>query len=137
MSDTNLQIIKKYLDNYGWEYTQKSERELILRFLGEESNTEFNLIITLDQHWVGLTIWPYLLPFPKKIEYSAIKSLCKWNFQTKLVRLGISENGETSMCLDLPLENLNEGLFHLGLDLISYYADMLYPEFVTLWSENN
>lgn len=123
------------MQSYGWDFSQQNDNELITRFIGENSDTEFHLIIGITQHWIALTIYPYLLPFPMEKQTDALQLLCKHNFQLKLARLGMTEKGETTLCVDLPIEELSESLFHLGLDIISYYADIMYPDFVSFWAK--
>jgi len=135
MNDTLITKFGTYLKSYGWEFSQHTQDELLVRFEGENSQTEFHLIIGSDENWVSMTIWPFLFPFPIEKKTDALELLCKRNFQLRLVRLGMTENGETTLCLDLPVEGLTENGFHVALDVITYYADILYPDFVTFWSK--
>jgi len=133
MSDINLELLGKYLESYGWKY-EIHEGEFIILFKGEQSDAEFHLIMSTSENWIGLTIWPFVfLPIGK--EDAAIKFICKKNFDLKMVRLGMTEKGEISLCADLSFIDLTEKQFHNALDVLSYYADVLYPELVAFWEK--
>ena len=123
-----------FLKSYGWEFSK--EKEFLIRFLGESSNTEFHLIIDSDPSWISLTIWPYLPPFPKEKLLDGFILLGTHNFQMKLARLGMTDDCVVTLCVDIPLQGFNEKTFHLALDVISYYADTMYSDFIMLWEKD-
>jgi len=129
-----IDLICQYLQSYGWKYSPQNENELLVRFIGESSDTEFHLIIGVEQNWISMTIWPYLMPFPSDKKIDALQLLAYQNSRIKMARLGLTENGEAIMCLDIPSDDVTEEAFHWGLDVISYYADSLYPDFVSFWA---
>lgn len=135
MNESVLKDVSQYLRAYGWESSQSDDNKILVRFLGERSDTEFHVIIGIDENWIAITIWPYLPPFPPEKRLEAFQSLCQRNFQIKLARFALTDAGETVLCVDLPTKGLTEHLFHLGLDVIYYYADVMYPDLVLLWSK--
>jgi hypothetical protein len=139
--DLNIQNqIKDYIKSYEWEFSQEQEfsqgHEFLIRFLGEISNTEFHLIINVENEWISFTIWPYLPAIPKEKQIESLTLLCSHNYGMKLARFGITDDGVVALCIDLPVDGLNERTFHLALNVISYYADNLYSDFIILWNEN-
>lgn len=136
MSDEVVTKIIEYLRSYGWESTKEHDKEILVRFLGEKSDTEFHLIVDIESSWVILTIWPYLPLLPVGKETEALQLLCKKNFDMKLARLAMTDKGDVALCVDVPTDLLSESFFHLALDIISYYADIIYPEFVYFWQNN-
>ena len=133
--DFSLTDVGYFIDSYGWKYTKQSDDELLIVFTGENSNTEFHLVLGISENWLAITIWPYLFPFPPEKELEALKEICKVNFDIKMARLAMKTSGEITLCIDLPLNNLTESGFHLALDLITYYADTLHPIFVKFWEK--
>ncbi len=127
--------LERYLESYGWKFGKQNDNELLIRFVGENTNTEFHLIISLSDNWVALTVWPYLFQFPPERELDGVKEVCKTNFDLKLARLAMKSTGEITLCIDLPATGLTESMFHIALDVISYYADNLYPKFLIFWDK--
>ncbi|MDD2522399.1 MAG: YbjN domain-containing protein [Anaerolineaceae bacterium] len=127
--------IGQFIQSYDWEFTQEANNEFTTRFVGETTNTSFNLIVNIDEKWISLTVWPYLPNIPEKKEVEALQLICKRNFQIRLARLAMTDQGDIALCLDFPVEVLTEQCFHDSLDVITYYADALFPDFLSFWSE--
>ena len=126
--------LRKYLESYGWDYQQSGENTLITRFVGDNSDTQFNLVIDSGEHWVGLTVWPYLIAFPVDRKCELTEMVCRLNYDIKMARLAQTDSGGIALCVDLPTHSLNKDMFFLALDIISYYADSLYPSLVQCWT---
>ena len=133
MTETTVSSVCMFLDSYGWKYEVFEKTKILTRFLGEKSDTQFNLIISVSEHWIGLTVWPYLLAPPKEKLNELYKRVCQLNFDLKLARLSLADTGETALCVDIPTLALDEALFHLAMDTITYYADSLYLKLLDLW----
>lgn len=131
----SIKDVAGFLGSYGWKYDQPNDHELIVRFTGTNTETEFQLIIGVSESWIGLTIWPYLFPFPPDKEIEALKEICRTNFDIKLARLAMKSTGEITLCVDLSINGLTESYFHFALDILSYYADILYPIFLKYWEK--
>jgi hypothetical protein len=127
--------IGKFIDSYGWKYANDGENLIAVAFKGEISDTEFHLIIEAFENWLSLTIWPYLFPFPPEKKLEALEDVCKVNFDLHMARLAMKSSGEIALCLDLPMSSLTESSFHNALDVITYYADVLFPRFVKYWDK--
>lgn len=124
-----------YLDAYGWEYSKRDDTTVVTQFIAEECDTRFNLLVSASEHWIGLTILPFLLKFPDSKHEKLLNQICKVNLDLKLARLAQTNSGEMVLCIDLPVQFLSEEFFHLALDIITYYADSLYPVFLQLWAD--
>lgn len=127
--------IEEFIHSYGWELERQTNGELITRFVGETTDTNFNLIIAADEKWLSLTVWPYFPYIPAKKRVGVLDLIAKRNFQMRLARLVLTDAGDVAICLDLPAETLSEPVFHTCLDVITWYADALHPEFLAFWSE--
>lgn len=127
--------IEQFIRSYGWKFESQTNGELITRFVGETTDTNFNLIIAADEKWLSLTVWPYFPYIPTEKRTEVLDLIAKCNFQVRLARLALTASGDIAICLDLPAEALTEPVFHTCLDVITWYADSLYPEFLAFWSE--
>jgi len=131
---TYIETIINYFQEYGWKTTLAENGSVVARFLAEKSNVEFNLLAQVSEHWVGLTVFPYLPPFTLERRSEFAQYICHSNLEIKFARLAQTDKDETVLCLDLPTSCLTEDLFRLALDVMVYYADTLYPDLVHLYT---
>lgn len=133
MTEPTFNQVCMYFDSYGWKYEIAADGRLVAAFAGEQSGMQFNLVVAVSEHWVGLTIWPYLMAIKEQQRGIIAGKLAMLNFyELKLARFALTSNGEVTLCLDLPVAALTESLFHVSLDMICFYADAHYAELVTL-----
>ena len=128
-----LSKVESYIESYGWTYQRLEDKMLLSQFYGENADTYFNLIFTAKEYWIELTVCPYFL-LPTDKEKSVYEALCRLNFQIRFARLSISERCGVALCVDIPMEKLDEDILHLSIDVITYYADQLYPQLLEFWA---
>lgn len=133
MDDEHLSRVSGYLSSYGWEYEVDAPNRILTRFADASEDTEFNLIITLSESWIGLTVWPYIFGLRAEQAGAIWRKAGQLNYQIKMARFALTEQNDVALCLDLPIDGLSETLLHRALDTISYYADTYYPVLLEMW----
>lgn len=136
MANSSLSTLENYLQQYGWAYEKNDSTSMVAKFVGESSDTEFNVLFRVSEHWLSITVLPFLPKPPDEHEQEVTKKICVLNYDLKLAKLAMSNEGYIILSIELPLSNINSELFSASLDILTYYADELFPELIFYWSND-
>lgn len=115
--------VQGWFKDYGWESGVSSEGQVLARFLGTASQTEFRLLTRVSEHWLAMTVFPFLPPPPPPRRARMREALGRLNFDVKVVRFAVSQDEAITLNLDVPAAWLSREVFFDALDLLVYYAD--------------
>jgi hypothetical protein len=126
---TTLDLIREYLRRYGWTYADADADKLQVTIEGEKGR--YLLSIHLVKDWLLLTVHTFVRPARSERQEEFNARLVKWNYGVKFARGAVDENGYLVIALDLPTNNsLPYQLFTLALDVLTYYAEAAFAEFM-------
>lgn len=123
-----MQDVHNALERYGWKYQQQDDYTLLTGFKGKAR--QFIVGLRLDSQWLTLTIVRYLQGVPIEHHASLYSELLMLNHRITFVRFALEESGDIILTADVPAERkFDYDLFATALDLLSFYADDVYPRF--------
>lgn len=133
--ETTQETIQTFLKQYGWE-SESPEADLeVTEFRGKTG--VFRLFIQLMQDWVILVIVPFVPRPIQGCETKFIKVLVRANYEMNMVKIGIDNQGDVALSVELPTSDTSYKTFALALDALSTYADLYYLPLANLATDPN
>lgn len=128
--DKLINDASKYFESNNINYS-RIENEIIIEFLEGDIDSVFRLIIHFTGHWISLTVCPFIMPIDNQYKSDYLLYIGRKNYDLKFIRLALTETLETVVCLDIPAEHFSEKLLIDSIDIIIYYANILYKDILT------
>ena len=131
------ETIESYFEQYEWHFDRLDETHFVTGFNSDVIDT-FSIYITLATNWVYFTIAPFV-PAPEDARceiklYAHLLRLCQ---QINMAKFAVDNDGDITLTVELPRENLDYSEFSDALDALSYYADQTYETVHALATDPN
>jgi hypothetical protein len=115
--------IARFFRRYGWIFDQLDEDTFRTSFRGK--NAAFVALVRVTENWVVFTINPFVKGPDAGFGPVALKLLAVANQQTSLVKLGLDDDGDAFINVELPTEGFDYSQFSAALTALSHAADGL------------
>jgi hypothetical protein len=120
-----IETVKKYLDNYGWQYECISEDALISGFKGDDST--FTLFVKADDDWIVLSVLPFDNPSRSDCFSNVTAYLSRLNFHSTLVKFSIDDEDNILCTVELPVIGMMYESFIFSLETLCFYVEDQHP----------
>jgi hypothetical protein len=108
---------------FGWSYERLDDDTFRTSFRGK--NASFIALVRVTEHWVVFTVNPYVQGPVGGFGPVALKLLASGNQQGNLVKLGIDDDGDSFMNVELPAEGFSYPQFQAALTALGHFADAM------------
>lgn len=115
--------IARFFRRYGWTFDQLDDDTFRTSFRGK--NAAFVALVRVTEHWVVFTINPFVKGPDAGFGPVALKLLAIANQQASLVKLGLDDDGDAFINVELPTEDFAYGQFSAALTALTHAADAL------------
>jgi hypothetical protein len=115
--------VARFFRRYGWNFERLDEDTFRTGFRGKSA--AFVALVRVTEHWVVLTINPFVKAPPGGFGPVALKMLALANHQWPLVKLGLDDDGDAFVNVELPAEDFGFPQFSSALDALTQIADQL------------
>ena len=118
--------IARFFRRYGWSFDNIDDETFRTSFRGK--NAAFVALVRVTEHWVVFTINPFVKGPDSGFGAVALKMLAVANQQSSLVKLGLDDDGDAFINVELPTERFTYEHFAAALTALTHAADnMLVP----------
>jgi hypothetical protein len=122
-TSTSPAEIARFFRRYGWTFDQLDDDTFRTSFRGK--NAAFVALVRVTEHWVVFTINPFVKGPDAGFGPVALKLLAVANQQASLVKLGLDDDGDAFINVELPTEGFGYGQFSAALTALTHAADGL------------
>ncbi len=128
MTDETPQVtspaeIARFFRRYGWTFDQLDDETFRTSFRGK--NAAFVALVRVTEHWVLFTINPFVKGPDAGFGPVALRLLAHANQRASLVKLGVDDDGDAFINVELPTEQFSYGQFSSALTALTHAADGL------------
>jgi hypothetical protein len=114
--------IKAFFNQYGWNLEQQDEITLVSRFEGD-SNIVFSVYVVVNEDWIIITISPFVANVCDECRIKLSYYLAQLNYHVMLAKFSMADRGDVILTVELPLPGLTFDAFVIGLEALCFYAD--------------
>lgn len=118
---TSAAEIARYFRRYGWSFERLEEDTFRTGFRGK--NAAFVALVRVTPHWVVFTINPLLRAPEGGFGKATLKALAVANQQANLAKLGIDDDGDAFINVELPSEGFGFSHFSAAVGSLAHFAD--------------
>jgi hypothetical protein len=118
-----MALLGRYFEKYGWRFDRVGERALRTNFLGKTS--AFAAVVNVSEHWVVLGVNPFVRRPRLGFGPAALRLLGTANHHEALVKIGLDDDDDVFLSVELPLDSLDYAAFASALTALSHSADRL------------
>ncbi len=122
-SKTSAAEIARYFRRYGWSFERIEEDTFRTGFAGK--NASFVALVRVTAHWVVFTVNPLLRVPHGGFGKATLRALAVANQQANLAKLGIDEDGDAFINVELPADGFVFSHFAAALASLAHFADTL------------
>ncbi len=115
--------VARFFRRYGWSFEELDEDTFRTSFRGK--NAAFIALVRVTQHWVVFSINPFVKAPDAGFGPVALKVLALANQQVSLIKVGIDDDGDAFVNVELPSEGFGYGQFAAALTALTHAADGL------------
>lgn len=115
--------VARFFRRYGWTFNQLDDDTFRTSFRGK--NAAFVALVRVTEHWVVFTINPFVKGPDSGFGAVALKLLAVANQQASLVKLGLDDDGDAFINVELPTEGFEYSQFSAALTALTHAADGL------------
>ncbi len=115
--------VARFFRRYGWTFDQIDDDTFRTSFRGK--NAAFVALVRVTEHWVVFTINPFVKVPDDGFGPVALKLLALANQQASLVKLGLDDDGDAFINVELPTEDFGYSQFASALTALTHAADGL------------
>jgi hypothetical protein len=116
-------MIERCFQQYGWSFDRISDDTFRTGFRGKHA--AFVALVRVTEHWVVFTINPYVKAPHNGFGVVALKLLASGNQQGNLIKLGIDDDGDAFMNVELPSEAFTYPQFQAAMTALAHFADTM------------
>ena len=120
---TSAAHVGRYFRRYGWTAERVDETTFRASFRGKSA--AFVTLVRVTEHWVVFTINPLLRAPPMGFGPTTLRALALANHTSNLVKLGIDDDGDAFIIVELPSEGFGYAHFASAVGALSHAADAL------------
>lgn len=121
MSDVGEADIERYFELYGWSFERLEEGTFRTGFQANQG--AFAALVRVTEHWVVFTINPFLSPSGGGFGPATLKALAHANHALHMAKIGIDEDGDAFLTVELPSEGFTYSHFADALTAMAHFAD--------------
>lgn len=122
-TNTSPAEIARFFHRYGWSFDDLDDATFRTSFRGK--NAAFIALVRVTEHWVVFTINPFIKAPDTGLGPVALKLLAMANTQGAMVKLGLDDDGDAFINVELPTEDFHYEQFASALTALSHAADGL------------
>jgi hypothetical protein len=115
--------IARFFRRYGWAFDHLDDETFRTSFRGK--NAAFVVLVRVTEHWVVFTVNPFVKTPDAGFGPVALRLLATANHHESIVKLGIDDDDDAFVNVELPVEGLNYEVFAAALTSLSHAADRL------------
>lgn len=125
---TTVANINQFFETYGWQYDfDEGSKTWNTGFRGDTSN--FSIMVHLAEDWLYFSINPFVnAPVEPVCEKKLHYYLLRLNHAINMAKFSLDAEGDVTLTVELPTENMDYSQFSDGLNAVSFYADAHYLE---------
>jgi hypothetical protein len=116
--------IGDYFEQYEWT-AEEVEPDIWRSTFTTESEEDFDLYVMVAEEWIHFAVSPLVHIGEAEKRPRLVAALLRLNQRTRVVRLGLDDEGDLNLVADAPRERFDFGDFALMLDLLTEYASAL------------
>src|SRR5688500_4824330 len=120
-SKTSSAEIARFFRRYGWSFERLEADTFRTGFRGK--NAAFIALVRVTPHWVVFTINPLLRAPEGGFGAATLRALATANQQANLAKLGIDDDGDAFINVELPAEGFGFSHFTAALGSLAHFAD--------------
>lgn len=117
------EVIESYFKRFGWSFDHVETSVFRTAFRGDQG--AFAAFVRYSAHWVVFSIHPYLTPPSGGFGLISLRALAHANQSVPMVKLGIDEDGDAFMSVELPTEEFTYSHFSEAMSALAYFANAL------------
>jgi hypothetical protein len=115
--------VARYFRRYGWRFDLLDDETFRTTFRGR--NAAFVALVRVTEHWIVLTVNPFVRAPGGGFGAVALRLLATANHQESIVKLGLDDDDDVFINVELPVEGLGYDGFAAALTALSHAADRL------------
>ncbi|MBM4283521.1 MAG: hypothetical protein FJ137_23195 [Deltaproteobacteria bacterium] len=115
--------VARFFRRYGWRFDMLDDETFRTIFRGRVA--AFVALVRVTEHWVVLTVNPFVRPPGAGFGAVALRLLASANHQENIVKLGLDDDDDVFVNVELPTEELGYEEFSAALTALSHSADRL------------
>lgn len=113
----------RFFKRYGWSYERLDDATFRTGFRGK--NAAFVALARVTEHWVVFTVNPLVKAPERGWGPAALQALAFANQQANLVKLGLDDDGDAFITVELPSEGFSYAHFQSAIGALSHFSDQL------------
>lgn len=118
---TNAAEVARFFRRYGWSFERIEDDTFRTGFRGK--NAAFVALVRVTAHWVVFTVNPLLRAPDAGFGPATLKALAVANQQANLAKLGIDDDGDAFINVELPTESFEFSHFVAAVGALAHFAD--------------
>jgi hypothetical protein len=118
---TNPAELARFFRRYGWSFEKLEEDTFRTGFRGK--NAAFVALVRVTPHWVVFTVNPLLRCPEGGFGHATLRALATANQQANLAKLGIDDDGDAFINVELPTEGFAFSHFVAAINTLAFFAD--------------
>ncbi len=115
--------LASFFKKYGWSFERLDDVTFRTGFRGK--NAAFVALARVTEHWVVVTINPLVKAPVDGWGPTALFALAAANQHANLVKLGLDDDGDAFITVELPSEGFGYTHFQSAIGALSHFADQL------------
>jgi hypothetical protein len=119
----NVAEVARFFRRYGWAFDQLDDETFRTSFRGK--NAAFIALVRVTEHWIVLTVNPFVRMPEGGLGPVAMRLLATANFHENVVKLGLDDDDDVFVNVELPVEGFTYDLFAAALTSLSHAADRM------------
>ena len=120
---TDAAEIARFFRRYGWSFERLDDDTFRTGFRGK--NAAFVALVRVTPHWVVFTVNPLVRAPKAGFGGAMLRALALANQQANLAKLGLDEDGDAFINVELPSEGFGFSHFVAALGALTHFADTL------------
>jgi len=117
--------VEALLKKDGWPCERGKDDTWRSAFKGDHAS--FTFYVRLTENWLFVSIVPFVTtPKGEREALSLYRHLLKLNRDMNMAKFALDDDGDVTLSVELPTENMDDSEFKDALDALSFYADRHY-----------
>jgi hypothetical protein len=122
-TQTTVAEVARYFRRYGWSFDALDDETFRTSFRGK--NAAFVALVRVTEHWLVMAVNPFVRAPDDGYGPVALRLLATANHHESIVKLGLDDDDDVFVNVELPVEALSYELFAAALTSLSHAADRL------------
>lgn len=115
--------VARFFHRYGWNFDRVDDDTFRTGFRGK--NATFVALVRVTEHWIVFTINPFVKAPGTGFGPVAVRMLATANHQATMAKLGIDDDGDAFINVEMPTEAFAFAQFSAALTTLSHFADAM------------